>query len=450
MKSNISKQNIRNFKKIYNRNISNQISRNALTRSSILDVAMDWDAFSQVDHTYSHKIKNEMKKVTNQKSSGRCWGFAGLNLMRISLCEKYNLDNFEFSQNYFMFCDKLEKANYFLENIISTAEKSYDSRLIMWLLSEPIQDGGQWDMFVNLMEKYGVVPKSSMPESFQSSQSHMMNRLITRKLRESASILRSLYNKGVKISELRKQKEEMMSVIYNMLCVCLGTPPEKFDWQIVDKKKKFKRFKNLTPLDFFDKHVNIDLKDKVCLINCPMSNKKMNEHYTVDYLGNVMGGQKISYLNVDIDIMKNATSKSIKSGEAVWFGCDVGKMFHRELGVMDMNLYNYQLLFNTDFKMDKKTKLEYGDSVMTHAMLITAVDIKDNIPMKWRVENSWGDKGGDKGYLLMTDDWFSEYTYEVVIDKKYIPKKVLNILNRPPVCLKPWDPMGSLARSSTI
>jgi bleomycin hydrolase len=445
MKASISKNNIKLFQKSFNSNPAHKISRNALTRSSMLDVAMNWDVFSQIDHTYSHKINNEMKTVTNQKSSGRCWGFAGLNLMRIEVCKKYNLENFEFSQNYFMFCDKLEKANYFLENIISTLDECYDSRLVMWLLSDPIQDGGQWDMFVNLMEKYGALPKSSMPESFQSSQSHMMNRLITRKLRENSSIIRINYSKGAGLVELRKQKEEMMEVIYNMLCICLGTPPETFSWQIQNKKKKFSRFNDLTPLDFYKKHVDIVLKDKVCLIHCPMSNKKMNEHYTVSYLGNVVGGQIISYANVDIDIMKRAAAKSIKSGEAVWFGCDVGKMFHRELGVMDMDLYDYDLLFDTKFTMDKKTKLEYSDSVMTHAMLLTAVDVLGRQIIKWRIENSWGKKGGDKGYLLMSDKWFDEYTYEVVIDKKYLPKRILDIFNKEPIILNPWDPMGSLA-----
>ena len=445
MQAAISKANIKSFKKTFKSNPSLRISRNALTRSKILDVAMDWDTFSKIDHTYSHTIPNESKKVTNQKASGRCWGFAGLNLMRLAVCKKYNLENFEFSQNYFMFCDKLEKSNYFLENIISTLDESFDSRILMWLLSEPVNDGGQWDMFVNLMEKYGVMPQSTMPESFQSSQSYMMNRFITRKLRENAATLRSNYLKGVKIIDLRKEKEDMMATIYNMLCICLGTPPELFNWQIRDKEKKFKRFNNLTPLDFYKKHVDIVLTEKVCLIHCPMSNKEMNKHYTVSYLGNVIGGQIISYANVKIGIMKHAAAKSIKEGEAVWFGCDVAKMFHQDLGVLDMNLYDYELLFGTNFKMDKRAKLEYGDSVMTHAMLLTAVDMKSGQSLKWRIENSWGDKGGDKGYLLMTDRWFDEYTYEVVIDKKYLSKKVLAIFAKEPVVLHPWDPMGSLA-----
>ena len=445
MKAAISKTNIKSFQKIFNSNPSHKISRNALTRSNMMDVAMNWDAFRQIDHTYSHKIANEMKKVTNQKASGRCWGFAGLNLMRLTICKKYNLDNFEFSQNYFMFCDKLEKANYFLENIISTLDEPYDSRLIMWLLSEPINDGGQWNMFVNLMEKYGAIPQSVMPESFQSSRSYMMNRFITRKLRENAATLRDNHCKGASRIERRKQKERMMVTIYRMLCICLGTPPESFRWQVRDKKKKCKRFNNLTPLDFYKNHVDIILKDKLCLINCPMSNKKLNEHYTVSYLGNVVGGKIISYANVEIDVMKRVAVKSIKAGEAVWFGCDVGKMFHRDLGIMDMELYDYELLFRTNFNMTKQAKLEYGDSVMTHAMLLTAVDMKNNQSIKWRIENSWGEKGGDKGYLLMTDKWFDEYTYEVVVDKKYLPKKILEIFERAPISLNPWDPMGSLA-----
>ena len=445
MKSAISKNNISKFNREFKDCRTSKISRNALTRSPINDIAMDWDAFRLIDHTYSDVIKSEMSKVTNQKSSGRCWGFAGLNLMRLSLAERYNLKNFEFSQNYFMFFDKLEKSNYFLESILKTLDESYDSRLMMHLLDSPVQDGGQWDMFVNLIEKYGVVPQSVMPESYQSSQSGMMNRFLTRKLREFAWTLRSMNEKGIKVEGLREEKEKMMSVIYSMLCVCLGNPPSEFDWQTRDKKKKFLRFKKMNPIDFYKNHVKVKLKDKVCLINAPMSNKKMNELYTVDFLGNVVEGEIIKYANVDIEDIKKAAIKSIKNNEAVWFGCDVGKMFHRDLGVMDMDLYDYESLFETDFLMNKATRLEYGDSMMTHAMLFTGVDIDDNKSIKWRVENSWGEKGGSKGYYLMTDNWFDEYNYEIVVDKKYLPKKILDLFKRKPVSLDPWDPMGALA-----
>jgi bleomycin hydrolase len=361
-----------------------------------------------------------MKKTTNQKASGRCWGFAALNLMRINLAKKYNLQNFEFSQSYFMFYDKLEKSNYFLENIIITCDLKFDDRLIMWLLQSPIQDGGQWDMFINLMEKYGIVPQSVMPETVHSSSSRSMNQLITRTLRKFASILRTEHDNGCSAKELREIKMDMMKSIYSMLCTFIGRPPSNFDWQVRDKKKKFIRFDNIKPIDFYKKHLGMKLKEKVCLIHCPMSNKKFNKLYTVKCLGNVVEGQIITYLNVSIDEMKKSAIKSLKNNEAVWFGCDVGKMFHRNLGVMDNTLYDYESFFGIDSNMDKATKLEYGDSQMTHAMLFTGVDIKNNKPVKWRVENSWGAKGGgDKGYYLMTDEWFDEYNYEVVIDKKY-------------------------------
>jgi len=446
MSKSISLNQVKKYRNKFDSSNSYESTMNALTRSKLEDVAMDWETFRQIDHTYSDVIASEMKKVTNQKSSGRCWGFAALNLMRIELSKKYNLDNFEFSQSYFMFFDKLEKANYFLESILKTLDKESDSRIMSWLVDSPIQDGGQWDMFVNLMEKYGIVPQSVMPESFHSSNSRSMNQLITRQLRKFASLLRLANDKGRNLDELRKMKMEMMQSIYNMLCMFIGKPPEKFSWQVRDKKNKFLRFDNLTPIDFYNKNVGLNLSDKVCLIHCPMANKNMNELYTIKYLGNVVEGQIIKYLNVDIGEMKKYSIKSLKDNEAVWFGCDVGKMFHRDVGVMDVELYNYELTLGIDNNMDKATRLEYGDSQMTHAMLFTGVDIQSNKPRKWRVENSWGPKGGCKGYYLMTDKWFDQYNYEVVIDKKYLPEKLKKMFNKEPVELNPWDPMGALAK----
>ena len=441
----ITTSNINNFESNFDSRAHYKTSMNALTRSKLEDVTMNWENFRQINHIYSDIIENEIEKTTNQKQSGRCWGFAALNLMRINLAKTYNLKNFEFSQSYFMFYDKLEKANYFLENILSTSKLNFEDRLIMWLLDSPIQDGGQWDMFINLMEKYGIVPQSVMPETIHSSASRSMNQIITRTLKKFASILRNEYKKGTSIKVLREKKIDMMESIYIMLCTFIGKPPKIFDWQIRDKKKKFIRFENLTPVDFYKNHVDIKLKEKVCLIHCPMSNKKFNQLYTVKYLGNVVEGQEITYLNISLDEMKKAVIKSLKNNEAVWFGCDVGKMFHRDLGIMDNNLYDYESFFGVDSNMDKATKLEYGDSQMTHAMLFTGVDLKKNKPIKWRVENSWGNKGGDKGYYLMTDEWFDEYNYEVVVDKKYISKNILKLFNQKVIALNPWDPMGALA-----
>ncbi|MCS5651960.1 MAG: C1 family peptidase, partial [Candidatus Marinimicrobia bacterium] len=384
-------------------------------------------------------------KATSQMRSGRCWGFAGLNLLRVYLGRKYKLKNFEFSQNYFIFFDKLEKANYFLENIIETVEQSIDSRLVMHLLSSPVQDGGQWDMFVNLLKKYGTVPKKVMAESHQSSNTAQMNKLVTRKLREFALQLREASSKGKGPSELRTMKEDMMSTIYQMLCISLGTPPEKFDWSIRNKKDKFQRFTGLTPQKFYKEHVGINLDDFVCLINDPRSFTEYNKTYTVEYLGNVSGGNIIRYLNLETDELRKYTIKSIKANDPVWFGCDVGKFFTRQFGVMDMNLFEFDRFYGTTFSMNKAQRLEYGDSVMTHAMLFTGVDLKDKKPTKWRVENSWGADHGEKGFDIMTDPWFDQFMYEVVIHKKHLTKKIIDMYNMEPIGLPPWDPMGSLA-----
>ena len=410
---------------------------------------MDWDHYRKIDHSFSHVVTGEMP-TTNQKSSGRCWGFAGLNLFRIYLGRRYNLRDFQFSQSYFMFWDKLEKSNYFLESIIKTTDEDWNSRLIMHLLANPIQDGGQWDMWVNLVEKYGVVPQSEMPESYSSSKSMRMNRMITRKLRENAIQLRNMKHKDASNNDILSEKKQMLQQIYKMLTIHLGNPPNTFDWQIRDKKKNFIKFENLNPKSFYNDHVGLKLDEYVCLIHCPMSDKEYNKVYSVNFLGNVVEGNPIKYLNVEIDDMKKATISSLKNDEPVWFGCDVSKHFHRDLGVMDIDLFNYDLFYDLKFGMDKASRLEYGDSQMTHAMLFTGVDIDSkNKPKKWRVENSWGNKGGDKGYHIMTDKWFDEYNYEVVVHKNHIPQKFLDLLNNEkPIQLDPWDPMGALARKS--
>ena len=233
-----------------------------------------------------------------------------------------------------------------------------------------------------------------------------------------------------------------------MLTIHLGTPPKSFDWQVRNKKKKFLRFEGMTPKSFFDTHVDLNLKDFICLINCPMSDKSYEKVYTVDYLGNVIEGNPIRYLNVDSETMKRATIASLQNDEPVWFGCDVGKHFHRNLGVMDIDLFNYREFYDIEFGMDKATRLEYGDSQMTHAMLFTGVDLdKNQKPVKWRVENSWGTKGGDKGYNIMTDKWFDEYNYEVVVHKNHVSNDLYELyLNEEAVHLDPWDPMGALAK----
>tara|TARA_B100000530_G_scaffold336533_1_gene291565 strand:+ start:9531 stop:10895 length:1365 start_codon:yes stop_codon:yes gene_type:complete len=423
----------------------NMLAMNAVTKNSITDVAMSRNAFVNAQHTFSHLVPLE-GKATSQKSSGRCWIFAALNVMRLPLMAKHNLEEFEFSQSYMFFWDKFEKSNYFLESIIDTKEKPVDDRTVMWLFQTAISDGGQWDMFVNLINKYGVVPKDAMPESYASSNSGLMNRMILHKLREYAKQLRDLDQSGSQVSELRKLKNNQMQEIYRILCIFLGEPPKKFDWQFRDKDKKFFDFQGITPKEFMEKHVPFNINDKVCLVNAPTKDKPLNNVLTVKYLGNIVEGFPTRYLNVDIDVVKQAAAASIKDGEAVWFGCDVGKRFHRDIGVMDMDLYDYKLVIGTDTALNKGARLDYGDSAMTHAMVFTGVDIQNDQIEKWRVENSWGDKVGSKGYFIMTDKWFDEFNYEVVVDKKYVSENILDIAKQKPIELNPWDPMGSLAR----
>ena len=439
MPKNISLSEIKKYKNKFLKNNKNTASRNALIKNDLNTVSLNWENYSKINHHFSNLIKKELP-ATDQKASGRCWGFAGLNLMRLKVVENLDLPNFEFSQNYFMFCDKLEKANYFLENIIQTKDHAYDSRLIMHLVKAPVQDGGQWDMFVNLINKYGAVPKDVMPETNHSSKSMSMNYILTHKLREFASILRKK-----RLKNLSSLKKEMMEVIFNLLAMFLGQPPDVINWSTRNKDNRYFVISDMTPKDFCKKYADINIKDKVCLIHAPMSNKKFNTVYTVEYLGNVVEGQIIKYLNVDVQKLKKSAIQSIKNNEAVWFGCDVGKRFSREQGVLDMGIYDYENVFQTDFKMNKQTRLEYGDSEMTHAMLLTGVDIKKRNSTKWKIENSWGTKSGNKGYMMMTDEWFDEYTYEIVVDKKYISKRLLKYLDMEPVVLAPWDPMGALA-----
>ena len=274
-----------------------------------------------------------------------------------------------------------------------------------------------------------------------------MNRMITRKLRGFAKDLRDVGKSGAGLNKLRTMKKQMLGTVYQMLTISLGTPPDTFDWQVRDKDKQFMRFEKLTAKTFFKEHVAIDLDNYVCLINCPMSNKIYNEVYTVDYLGNVIEGEKIRYLNLPSVRLKEVTVESIKHDDPVWFGCDVGKYFHRNLGVMDMNIFDFELFYSTDFPMTKADRLEYGDSQMTHAMLFTGVDLDNRgNPRKWRVENSWGDKRSDKGFDIMTTSWFNEFNYEVVVNKKFISEKERSIYEKDPVHLPPWDPMGALAK----
>lgn len=444
METIISKEILESFGQDFHAAPLNTIAMNAAITNGINNSAKNYDVLRRDTHTYS--ISLEQGKVTNQKQSGRCWMFAALNCMRFQVIKKLNLKDFELSQNYTFFYDKLEKANYFLESILKTLDEPTDSRLIAHLLTAPVQDGGQWDMIASIVAKYGVVPKDVMPETRSSSNSREMCGYLTEKLRGYACAIRTAYRDGATMDDLRAKKDEMMSTIYRMLCISLGEPPKTFDFEYRDKEKNFHRDVNLTPQAFYDKYVNIKLSDYVSLINAPTKDKPFYRSYTVAFLGNVMEGQPVKYVNLPSSELKKAAIAQLKDGEPVWFGCDVGKCSTRDEGIMDPDIYKVGDLFSTDFPMNKGERLEYGQSLMTHAMVFQGVDLNDDDqPIRWRVENSWGDEHGDKGFYLMTDAWFDEYNYQVVVNKKYLSEEVISAYKQEPIVLDPWDPMGSLA-----
>lgn len=425
---------------------NSKIIANAVMKNGINNTALNNDSVRNMHHDFSEEI--DVGKVTNQKKSGRCWMFAALNNIRYSISKSLDIKehDFELSQAYTMFWDKLEKANYFLENIITTAELEQDSRRVMWLLNEPTNDGGQWDMFTALIEKYGIVPKYVMPETYHSSNSQLMNKILSLKLRSQAKILRDDYKLGADKESLREEKEDLLSEIYSILAYFLGEPPQNFDFEYKNKDGEFFRDPKLTPLEFYNKYSGIKMKDYLSIINAPTADKPFNQTYTVEFLGNVKEGQQIHYLNLPIEKLKELTKAQLKDGEPVWFGCDVAQWSDRELGIMDTDLFNYQEVLKTEFIFDKGARLEYGESVLTHAMVFTGVNLDENDQAeRWKVQNSWGEKVGEDGFFIMSDNWFDEFNYEVVINKKFVSDKIMEDYKKDPVILKPWDPMGSLA-----
>ena len=420
------------------------LAMNAVTANGIGKASTDIEALKKNVHEYSVLLKTG--EITSQNQSGRCWMFAALNAMRSPLIKKYNLENYEFSQTYPLFWDKLEKSNYFLENILATLDEETGSRIVAFLLTAPLNDGGQFDMFAGLVEKYGVVPKSAMPETVCSSATAEMDKYLTLKLREYACKLRGDYRRGESLESLRAQKEDMLSTIYRMLTICLGFPPEKVDFIVRDKDNNLIREEGLSPQEFYEKYVGWDLRDYVSLINAPTGDKPYGQAYTVRFLGSVHEARPVRYLNLPVDELKKAAIRQMQDGEPVWFGCDVGQRHVRELGIMDTRSIAVDKLFGTGFPMTKEERLDYGESLMTHAMVLQGVHLDtEGKPVRWRVENSWGKDRGKDGYYLMSDDWFSEYTYQVVVHKKYLSPEQLAQYEGEMKVLEPWDPMGSLA-----
>jgi bleomycin hydrolase len=430
------------LRKEFSANPTYRLAQNAVTRVTIDDVAINREIVSSIDHSMSTTLDDW--KVTNQERSGRCWLFAGLNLLRAGVMRKTGLKDFEFSQNYAMFWDKLERANYFLEAIIETADRDADDRTVAFLLDSVAGDGGQWNMFAALVAKHGLVPKGYMPETQSSADTGRMNSVLRYQLRQGAQAVREAMAEGTEAA--RAVKAEIMRVIHRVLCIHLGTPPERFDWQWTDKDKKFHRDGVLTPQEFAAKYVELPVSDYVCLVNDPRPSSPLGRTFTVDYLGNVIGGPPVIYLNVATQVIKDVAAAALQGGEPVWFGCDVGKMMSNEYAYWDSGLYDLPSVYDATFDLDKAARLTFHESAMTHAMLFTGVDVLDGAPRRWRVENSWGSDRGKDGFYTMNDPWFDQYVFEIAARRSALPAELQAALDAEPIVLPAWDPMGALAR----
>ncbi|MCF8234296.1 MAG: C1 family peptidase [Bacteroidales bacterium] len=411
---------------------------NAVSNNDIKKLALNRENVGKVNHYFSHKV--ETTGITDQKSTGRCWLFTGLNILKPIVLEKLDTKEFEFSQNYNFFWDQLEKSNLFLEAIISTTDKPEDDRTVDWIFKHPIQDGGQWTTFADVVKKYGLVPKSAMPETHQSENTRSVRSLIAKKLRGNAIELRQMFSEGKTKEELREEKITMLSDIYRILVLSFGQPPQEFEWQYKTTDGNITEVKSYTPLEFYNEYVGIDLDEYVMFMNDP--SREYGKLYEIEYDRSMVEGYNWNYINLKNEKIKAFAKTSILDKQAMYFSCDVGKQLNRDEGTLDVKNYAYNDLMGVNFDMNKANRIKTYQSASTHGMALIGLNIDQKGAIdKWLLENSWGAKSGNKGYLTMTDEWFDEYMFRVVINKKYVDEETLKILEQEPIKLPPWDPM---------
>ncbi len=412
----------------------------ALKNCSIQELFLNREALKDHNNKYTYEIK--VPGITNQKSTGRCWMYAGYNVIRPKIAKKLNLKSFEFSTNYLFFYDKLEKANSFFERVIENSDLNIRDYKYRSLLSSPVGDGGYWQNFVDLVKKYGLVPKSAMEEVNSTKKSSGLNRSLTWLLRNYAYKLREMKKSGQTIEELREAKKDYLSKVYKILVMHLGEPVKNFSFRYNKKDKKGKLhltpYKEYTPKSFFKEFLKEDLDNYIMFANWPA--REYGKYYQWQYSSNINNGIKLNFINLEMDKIKKMMIASIKAGVPVNFSADVGKMMDRKRGIMEANLYKVPQAYGVDFSYDKKKNTVIGNINSTHAMVIQGVDIKDNKPLKWKVENSWGVKAGDKGFYAMYDNWLDLYVVRIVIHKDFIPKDVLDILKTKPIVIPAIEP----------
>ena len=440
--NNVSLSLIEKFRDQTENSAFDRAMTNALNKHNVKDVAFTNRGLEEAQFAFSVNVPT--MEVTNQKQSGRCWIFAALNLFREEIAEKCNIEKFELSQNYIAFWDKFEKINFFYESMIELADRPLTDRLVIYLLDSGIGDGGQWNMLVNLVEKYGLVPKAAMQETFQSSHTRDMNRLINTLLRKGALDLRKAYSEG---SDVMQVKEKYLLDAYRLLTMCFGVPPKSFDFEYTDKDDAYHIDRGLTPIEFAGKYTSLNLRsDYVGIINSPTEDKPFYQQITIDYLGNVAGAPPVTYLNLPMEEIKDLIVRQLQDGKPVWFGSDVGSMGERSMGIWSDKIYDFDGTLGIDFSMTKEERLNIRESAMNHAMVITGVNLDENgVPNRWKIENSWSDQNGEKGYYVMNAGWFDKFVYQAVIEKSYLDEKQLEALQTEPMHFMPWDPMGTLA-----
>ena len=429
----ITQDMLNQIKSSYKHTPADKAIYNAMAETSIAVLAKNHENLANFDTNFTNKVVSH--GITDQQQSGRCWLFTGLNVLRAQMMAKYGLDEMEFSQNYCFFYDQLEKANLFLQGIIDTREKPMDDKMVEWLFRNPISDGGQFTGISDVIGKYGVVPSSVMPETYSSENTSQIARLVGLKLREFGLQLRDEAAKGVKVSALEAKKTEMLSTVYRMLALAFGEPVERFTWTMNGETKEY------TPQSFYQEYLGNDLTNNyVMLMNDP--SREYYKCYEIDFDRHVYDGKNCTHVNLPVEDIKAMAIESIKDSTMMYFSCDVAKFLDSKRGTLDLKNFDYESLMGTTFGMNKKQRVQTFASGSSHAMTLMAVDLdKDGKPKKWMVENSWGAEAGYKGHLIMTDEWFDEYMFRLVVEKKYVPEKVLNILKQKPIRLPAWDPM---------
>lgn len=421
-------------------NPAHRLAMNACSHGNVDEIALNRQVLAGLDWHFSHEVTGGA--ISNQKRAGFCWMFAALNWLRIGVMDKLKVENFEFSQNYLIFWDRLEKANRFLSAMVALRDRPTDDRLVDFLLREPCPDGGEWHMVANLFRKYGVVPKSAMADTFNLSDSTFLNKVVDLKLRETAAHIFGLQRAGADESEIERLKASALSEVYRMLCILLGEPPQRFDFTYRDKDKQFHAHRDLTPHTFYEQFVGENLDDYVWVMSSPLESTPFDRTFYLTLFNNVVEGDPGVFLNVPMDALKDMAVRALKDKQALLFGCDVLQASSRKIGVMDPEILEYELLFNTTFRMDRAQRMQFLQARLTHNMVILGVDLVDDQPVKWKIENSWGDEVGNKGFFLMTDAWFDEYVYALVVHKRYLNPDQTALLGQTPTALPPWHPLA--------